>query len=67
MSNGEADSKGAAGKAEPAKGGDPAEAIDTGYIGGFTMVKRDVMVTVNGGFVDRAKEKALLAAIVQKL
>jgi hypothetical protein len=67
MSKGEADSKVAAGKAEPASGGDPAEAIDTGYIGGFTMVKRDVMVTVNGGFVDPAKEKALLAAIVQKL
>jgi hypothetical protein len=67
MSNGEADSKAAAGKTEPASGGDPAEAIDIGYIGGFTMVKRDVMVTVNGGFVDRAKEKALLAAIVQKL
>jgi hypothetical protein len=68
MSKGEVDSKAAAGTAEPASGGgDPAEAIDTGYIGGFTMVKRDVMVTVNGGFVDPAKEKALLAAIVQKL
>jgi hypothetical protein len=67
MSKGEVDSKAAAGKDEPAKGGDPAEAIDTGYIGGFTMVKQDVMVTVNGRFVDRAREKALLAAIVQKL
>lgn len=64
---GEADSKAAAGIPVPASGGDPAEAIDTGYIGGFTMVKRDVMVTVNGGFVDPEREKALLTAIVQKL
>jgi hypothetical protein len=67
MPTGDADAKAAAGNAEPTNGGDPAEAIDRGYIGGFTMVKRDVLVSVNGSNVDPAREKALLAAVVQKL
>lgn len=67
MSTGAADASAAAGGANAAAGGDPAEAVDVGLIGGFTIVKRDVMVSVNGGFADRAKEKALLAAVAQKI
>jgi hypothetical protein len=67
MPTGEADAKAAAGDAKPANGGDPAEAIDTGLIGGFTVVKRDVLISVKGGFADAAKEKALLAAVAQKI
>ena len=50
-----------------ANGGDPAEAIDEAALGGFTMVKRDVLVRVSGGFADPAKEKALLTAVAQKI
>jgi len=63
----DADAKAAAGDAKAANGGDPAEAIDEAALGGFTMVKRDVLVRVSGGFADPAKEKALLTAVAQKI
>jgi hypothetical protein len=67
MPTADADAKAAAGEVKSAAGGDPAEAIDKAMLGGFTMVKRDVLVRVSGGFVDAAKEQALLAAVVQKI
>jgi hypothetical protein len=67
MATGAADASAAAGEAKAPNGGDPAEAIDRGLIGGFTVVKRDVLISVNGGFVDSAKEKALLMALAQKI
>ena len=67
MSTGSEDAKAAAGEAKPAAGGDPAEAIGASGMFGYTAVKRDVQVKVNGQSVDPAKQKALLAAVVQKI
>ncbi len=60
------DAKAAAGGSEP-NGGDPAETVNRGLLGGFAVVKRDVLVQVNGGFTDPLREKALLAAVLQKI
>jgi len=69
MPTADADAKAAAGGATAAAGADPAEAIDKAMFGGYTMVKRDVMVRVVGGNIEPAndKTKALLAAVVQKI
>jgi hypothetical protein len=67
MPTGAADASIAAGGAKAANGGDPAEAIGRGTINGFTVVKRDVLLNVTGLFSDPAKEKALLAAVAQKI
>lgn len=68
MSKGEADANAAAGVDNPqAVASDPAEGIDTGPIGGFRSVRKDVLVQVNGMFIDPDKEKALLSAVIQKI
>jgi hypothetical protein len=67
MSTGSEDAKAAAGEAKPAEGGDPAEAIGASGMFGYTAVKRDVQVKVKAQMVDPARQKALLAALMQKI
>jgi hypothetical protein len=67
MSKGEEDASAAAGVDKPQAASDPAEGIDKGLIGGFRSVKKDVLVGVNGMFIDQEKEKALLSAVLQKI
>lgn len=65
LATGEADASAAAGDTKSVSSGDPAETIGPGFIAGFTVVKRDVLINVTGS--DRAKEQALLAAIAKKI
>jgi hypothetical protein len=67
MSKGEEDASAAAGVDKPQAATDPAEGVDSGPIGGFRSVRKDVLVQVNGMFIDREKEKALLLAVLQKI
>jgi hypothetical protein len=65
LATGAADTSVAAGDTSSVSSADPAETIGPGFIAGFTVVKRDVLINVTGS--DHAKEQALLAAIAKKL